>query len=438
MATLSIFGLGYVGTVCAACFADLGHRVIGIDSNPLKVDLLNSGRSPVIERDLDELIAAGVSNGRLTVTQDATHAVHEADYSFICVGTPSAPNGSPQVDAVRTVCHEIGEALKTRKEGHLIVVRSTVPPGTTEDIVIPTVEAASGKRLGKHFDIVVNPEFMREGSAVSDFRTPSRTVVGASQADPADRLLALYRHLPGQQIKTSLVVAELTKYLDNVWHALKVGFANEIGSICKSLDVDSHEAMNVFLADERLNISRAYLRPGFAFGGSCLPKDVRALTYFAKAHDLDLPIIRNIMRSNQSQVERGISWILEQEKRKISFVGISFKSGTDDLRESPYLEMVERLIGKGCDIRIFDENVQLSRLIGANRNFLMNMIPHVADLLVPSIDAAIAHGEVIVVTQNETISKWAARLLRADQRVLDFTRSETLEKDSAAYDGFSW
>ena len=438
MQRLSVFGLGYVGTVCAACFAEMGHRVVGIDTNPVKAGLISDGKPPIVEERIADLVADVVRTGRLRATTDVRDAIRNSSISFICVGTPSAPNGSLNVDALRSVSIQIGEALRDKPDHHTVVVRSTVLPGTIRDVIAPSIVAASGKKAGSGFDLAINPEFMREGSAVADFYNPSRTIVGADSVATAERILELYKDLPGEKIATEIAFAELAKYVDNTWHALKVAFANEVGSICKSLGIDSHAAMDIFTSDTKLNISRAYLKPGFAFGGSCLPKDIRALSHFANARDLNLPVIRNVMKSNLAQIERGVDWILSEGKRKVTFLGFSFKSGTDDLRESPYLEVVERLIGKGCNIRIYDPNVELSRLIGANRDFLVGKIPHIAELMVPTVEEAVAHGEVIVVTQADRAYDAAIRLLRADQRVLDFGHAKAFERGTAAYDGFSW
>jgi GDP-mannose 6-dehydrogenase len=435
---ISIFGLGYVGTVCAACFANMGHEVVGVDRKADKVDVLASGTSPIIEAEIDTLIAAGVRSGRLRATMNTTQAVLDTDVSLICVGTPSASDGAQNLDAIRTVCSEIGSALAGKTSSHLVIVRSTVLPGTIRDVVIPAIEAASGKSAGEGFDVAVNPEFMREGSAVDDFNNPGRIVVGADRDEVAEHVFRLYEGLAGERLKTDIAIAEMTKFVDNSWHALKVAFGNEIGTICKSIGIDSHKLMEIFVADRRLNISSAYLRPGFAFGGSCLPKDVRAISRLADLRGLDVPLLQNLMRSNLAQIDRGIAWILAQGRRRVAFLGLSFKAATDDLRESPYLEVVERLIGKGYDIRVFDPNIELSQLIGANREFLMERIPHIAQLMVPTLEDAVKNAEIVVLTNSDPAYRHVASLLASDQLVLDFSRGKFPGLEKRSYDGFSW
>ncbi|MCB1498900.1 MAG: nucleotide sugar dehydrogenase [Bauldia sp.] len=438
MERISIFGLGYVGTVCAACFASMGHDVVGVDRKADKVDVLASGTSPIIEADIDDLVAEGVRSGRLRATTSATDAVLHSHVSLICVGTPSAADGTQSLDALRAVCSEIGTVLSEKKSPHLVIVRSTVLPGTVREVVIPALEAASGKSAGAGFDVAVNPEFMREGSAVEDFNNPGRIVVGSDRDEVAESVFRLYDGLPGERLKTDIIIAEMTKFVENSWHALKVAFGNEVGTICKSIGIDSHRLMDIFVADRRLNISAAYLRPGFAFGGSCLPKDVRAISRLADKRGIDVPILQNLMRSNLAQIERGVSWILAQGRRRLSFLGLSFKPGTDDLRESPYLEVVERLLGKGYDIRIFDPNIELSQLIGANREFLLDRIPHIAQLMVPTLGDAVEHAETVVLTNGDKAYSEVASLLKPDQQVLDFGRGKFPGLDRQSYDGFSW
>lgn len=438
MERISIFGLGYVGTVCAACFANMGHEVVGVDTKADKVDVLASGVSPIIEAEIDTLVAEGTRSGRLRATMSAAQAVLDTDVSFICVGTPSASDGTQSLDAIRAVCGEIGSALAQKPGAHLVIVRSTVLPGTVRDVVIPAIATASGKSAGDGFDVAINPEFMREGSAVEDFNNPGRIIVGADRDEVADRVFHLYEGLAGQRLKTDVEIAEMTKFVDNSWHALKVAFGNEIGTICKSLGIDSHRLMDIFVADRRLNISPAYLRPGFAYGGSCLPKDVRAISRLADLRGLDVPILQNLTRSNVAQIERGVSWILAQGRRRVAFLGLSFKAATDDLRESPYLEVVERLIGKGYDIRVFDPNIELSKLIGANRQFLMERIPHIAQLMVPTLEEALKDTDVVVLTNADPAYREVGSLVRPDQLVLDFGRGKFPGLEKRSYDGFSW
>lgn len=435
---VSVFGLGYVGTVCSACLAHMGHHVVGVDLNQTKVDLLTSGRAPIVEKDVAEYVADAVAAGNLRATMDVEEAALDTDLSLICVGTPSRPNGSLDTSAVETVARQIGKAIAGKNAYHSIVVRSTVLPGTVRGRVLPILEQEIGGQVGERFGLASNPEFMREGTAIADFYDPPKTVIGEIDPETAERLVGLYDGLPGPTFRTSLEIAEMAKYADNVWHALKVTFGNEIGAICKQTGIDSHALMEMFCADEKLNISKAYLKPGFAFGGSCLPKDTRALAHHALSHDLDLPVIANIGRSNRQQIERGTEWILETGAKRVAFLGFSFKAGTDDLRESPYLEIIERLIGKGCQVRIFDRNVELARLTGANRTYLYGVIPHIADLMVGSIEEAVAGAEAVVVTAKSPEYRAVADLLGPDQRILDFARLPEAEALEDRYDGFLW
>jgi GDP-mannose 6-dehydrogenase len=435
---ISLFGLGHVGTVCAACLADDGHTVIGVDKAPAKVDLIRAGRSPIVEPDLDDLVRKAVAAGRLTATMDAAEAIGASDLSLICVGTPSQPNGTVDLDAIEAVTAEIGLALRARTERHIVVVRSTVLPGTTRQIVVPRLAETSGKMPGHGFGIAYNPEFLREGSAVDDFRNPSKTVVGALDGTTADRVMSLYAGLPGVRISTEIETAELAKYVDNCWHALKVTFGNEIRLIAKALGIDSQEIMRIFFADERLNFSAAYLRPGFAFGGPCLPKDLRALTHLARQLDLDLPVLGHILESNRMLIERGVAWVLERGSRRVAVLGISFKPGTDEVRESPFLELVERLISKGCEVRIFDTNVNPLHLIGANRDHLLRTLPQIDKLMVPSISDATRWAETIVVTASHPAYAAAAAQARPNQNVLNLAHLERSDGQRVQAEGFLW
>ncbi|MGB3898853.1 MAG: UDP-glucose/GDP-mannose dehydrogenase family protein [Mesorhizobium sp.] len=435
---VSVFGLGYVGTVCAACLAERGHEVIGCDVSEAKVDLVNAGQSPIIEKDIGELVSSNVKSGRLKATVSTDEAVMGSDLSLLCVGTPSRANGSLDLSAVQAVSRQIGSSLAGKNSYHSVVVRSTVLPGTLSDIVVPSLQETSSKKLGEAFGVASNPEFMREGSAVSDFNNPAKTVIGTKDETTRERLLELYRGLPGRLIVTEPRLAELVKYTDNTWHALKVAFGNEIGNICKAAGVDSHELMQVFFADTKLNISNAYLLPGFAFGGSCLPKDVRAINAYAVQHDVEAPLLKSLMPSNKQQIERALQWILDHGKRNVGFLGFSFKAGTDDLRESPYLELIERLIGKGCDIRIFDQNVSLAKLVGANKAYLMNAIPHVTQLMVPSIEDAVEHSDVVVTTSRSPEYEAVVEKLRPDQILLDMARLPNTDRIAGTYDGINW
>ncbi len=435
---ISIFGLGYVGTVCAACLAERGHEVIGCDVSEAKVDLINAGQSPIIEKDIGELVAAKVASGSLRATVSTEEAIMNSDLSLLCVGTPSRANGSLDLSAVEAVARQIGAVLASKDSYHSVVIRSTVLPGTLADIAVPALEQASGKKLGVAFGVASNPEFMREGSAVADFNNPAKTVIGTDDDVTRARLLELYAGLPGQTILTEPRLAELVKYTDNTWHALKVAFGNEIGNVCKAAGVDSHELMKVFFTDTKLNISNAYLLPGFAFGGSCLPKDVRAINAYAVQHDVEAPLLRSLMPSNRQQIERALQWVLGYGKRNVGFLGFSFKAGTDDLRESPYLELIERLLGKGCDIRIFDQNVSLARLVGANKAYLMNAIPHVTQLMVPSVDDVVKHADVLVATSRSPEYEAVVEKMRPGQVLLDMARLPNTDRIAGTYDGINW
>lgn len=432
---ISIFGLGYVGTVCSACLAERGHEIIGVDKSEVKVNLIRSGRSPVIERDIDELVEKVVRQGTLTATTHASQAVEASEISIICVGTPSASNGSLDLGAVETVAGEIGQAIRSKSRSHIVVLRSTVVPGTTSRAIIPRLQQACGNIP---FRLAFNPEFLREGSGVADFKTPTKTIVGASDQSTATTVMSLYEGLPGPKIITQVETAELAKYVDNAWHALKVAFGNEVGLIAKTLGIDSHEVMNIFLQDTRLNISPAYLQPGFAFGGSCLPKDLRALTYLARKLDLSLPVLYHILDSNRMLIERGVQWILDTGRKRIAFMGISFKPGTDDVRESPFIEIVERLIGKGREVRVFDSNVQMARLIGANRDYLMGALPHIAELMVQEIADAVEWAEVVVVTACDPVYKAGLTKARQDQIVLEFSNLKFATDAPVRPKGFLW
>lgn len=419
---ISVFGLGYVGTVCAACLADRGHTVIGIDKVDAKVDLIRSGRSPIVERRIDELIEKTVEKGNLTATYDVREAVQGTDMSIVCVGTPSRRNGALSLTAIESVSREIGQAIRLKPTRHEIVIRSTVLPGTTREVILPCLINASRRIPGDSFGLTFNPEFMREGLSVADFNNPSRTIVGALDGSSSAAVLSLYKHLPGAKITTDIETAELVKYVDNTWHALKVAFTNEIAVLASTLGIDSDKVMSIFAKDNRLNISAAYMRPGFAFGGSCLPKDLRALAYLARTRDLSLPIISHISDSNRMLTDRGLDWVLTHSKKRVAFLGISFKSGTDDVRESPFVDLVERLSGKGREVRIFDPNVNLAHLSGANRAYLMQVLPHIAELLVPEISDAVDWADTIVVTSTDPV--YAAELadLPQDKVVLDFAQ----------------
>jgi GDP-mannose 6-dehydrogenase len=435
---ISVFGLGYVGTVSAGCLADDGHEIVGVDPVPTKVDLINCGQSPIIEADIGEIIAANARVGRLRATSDPAQAIRETELSFVCVGTPSLTNGNLDLRYIRRICEQIGEALKTKSAPHTIVIRSTILPGTMHKMVIPTLEEFSEKKAGVGFGVCNNPEFLREGSAVKDFRHPPKTVIGELDRASGDILARLYEKLDAPLIRTNLESAEMVKYVDNSWHALKIGFANEIGNLCKSLGLDAHEVMNIFCQDRKLNISPAYLLPGFAFGGSCLPKDLRALSYQAKMHDLHLPILTSILPSNEMQIARGVQLITEKGHTRVGILGFSFKAGTDDLRESPLIEVIERLIGKGYDLRIYDKNVNIASLVGANRDFILNRIPHISKLMVGDISAVLDHAQTVVIGNKDPDFKAVPNRLHEGQFLVDFVRIIEGRSKNENYDGICW
>jgi GDP-mannose 6-dehydrogenase len=436
---IGVFGLGYVGTVSSACLATAGHEVVVVEPTPQKVELVNSGRSPIVERDLEQLIRQGVRDGHLRATGEVWEAVAAAELLLVCVGTPSTKGGAVDLHYVTQVSQQIGEALR-EKEGFLaVVLRSTVPPGSTRHVVIPTVERASGKSAGYDFGVAFNPEFMREGSAVADYQNPPKIVVGGTDERTFGLLQEIYSELPKQVMRTELDVAEMLKYVDNTWHALKVNFANEIGALCKPLDIDSYAVMGLFCADKVLNISTKYLRPGFAFGGSCLPKDVRALNYKAKELDLRLPLIESILPSNSLQLERVLETILGFGLRRIGVLGLSFKAGTDDLRESPVVALLERLIGKGLNLKIFDGNVALSQLLGANRDYIHRIIPHIASLMVAEVKDVFTDTDLIVVANGDPGFSEAINRFHSNQIIIDLVRIGAGESEKRDwYHGLSW
>ena len=435
---ISVFGMGYVGVVAAGCMAADGHEVVGVDPNPDKVGLINAGKPPIIEKDIGEIVAEAVKTGRLRATHDVGEAVAATDISLICVGTPSQLNGALDLRYVRRVCEEIGAAIRAKDGFHVVVARSTTLPGTMRGLIIPVLEECSGKTAGVDFGVCNNPEFLREGTAVHDYRNPPKTVIGETDDRAGATLATLYEGLDAPLIRTTVEVAETVKYVDNVWHALKVGFANEVGNVCKALAIDSHAVMDIFCQDVKLNLSPYYLKPGFAFGGSCLPKDVRALTHKARTLDLDLPILNAILPSNERQVERGYQMVTAKGKRRIGVLGFSFKAGTDDLRESPVVELIERLIGKGYDLRLYDRNVNLAALTGANRDYILNHIPHISRIMAPTIDEVLDHAEVLVIGNGAAEFQEAATRLRPEQQLVDLVRIRTRPPGDAQYDGICW
>ncbi|HNP35114.1 MAG TPA: nucleotide sugar dehydrogenase [Woeseiaceae bacterium] len=435
---ISVFGLGYVGAVSVGCLSDDGHTVIGVDPNNTKVDMLNRGQSPIVEDAIGSLLKAGRQEGRISATDNAQLAVDRSDISLVCVGTPSRSNGSLDLKYVEAVCTEIGTAIKDKPARHNIVMRSTMLPGSMRETVIPVLEAVSGKSAGRDFSISNNPEFLREGTAVFDYRNPPKTVIGEIQPGDADMLASIYAHLDAPMIRTSIETAEMVKYVDNVWHALKVGFANEIGNIAKQLGIDGQEVMEIFCKDEKLNLSSYYLRPGFAFGGSCLPKDLRALTYKAARMDIDVPILNSILPSNVGQIERVLDTIQRSGARKIGVLGFSFKSGTDDLRESPVVELIERLMGKGFELLIYDQYVNVAKLIGANRDYILNAIPHISRIMVDDVAAITDNSELIVIGNGSAEFADILEKVTATQQVLDLVGVAKPAQAVANYNGVGW
>lgn len=434
---VSIFGLGYVGAVCAASLARRGHEVTGVDVSSVKIDLVNSGKSPIVEPGLEELLGDGVRARRIQGSTDGYNAVQESDLSMICVGTPSKPNGDLDLTFVEKVCRDIGSALRAKEAWHLVVVRSTVLPGTVRDVVIPILQEASGKVAGKDFGVCVNPEFLRESTAIKDYDHPPMTVIGQLDDRSGELLAELYGDLDAPLIRKPIEVAEMIKYTCNVWHATKVSFANEIGNIAKSMGVDGRDVMDVMCLDNKLNISRYYMRPGFAFGGSCLPKDVRALTYRASQMDVKHPLLSSIMSSNSEQVTRAFNIVTGYGRRKISMLGLSFKSNTDDLRESPLVELAELLIGKGYDLRIFDRNVDYARTHGANRDYINKKIPHLSSLMDSDLRGVVQHGDVLVVGNNDELFETIITEVPEGKRVVDlvgFMKTST----NGVLEGICW
>ena len=434
---ISIFGMGYVGAVSAGCLAKDGHSVIGVDPNRTKVDLINQGQTPIIEKDIGEMIAATVKDGLLHATDDVRHAVLNTDMSLICVGTPSQLNGNLDLSAVRKVCEQIGAAIKEKKDFHVVVARSTMLPGSMRSVVIPALEEASGKKAGVDFGVCNNPEFLREGTAVYDYYHPPKTVIGETDERAGELLLKLYEKMDAPMVRTSVETAEMVKYTDNTWHALKVAFANEIGNVCKAVGIDGHEVMEIFCQDTKLNLSPYYMKPGFAFGGSCLPKDVRALTYKARALDLELPLLNAILPSNTKQIEKGLKMVMDKGSKKVGILGFSFKAGTDDLRESPLVDVIEQLIGKGYELRLYDRNVNLAALTGANQDYILNMIPHISKLMMTSMAGVLDFADTIVIGNGAAEFRDVPHMLKPGQNLVDLVRISK-EHSGGAYDGICW
>jgi GDP-mannose 6-dehydrogenase len=436
---ISIFGLGYVGCVTAACLALEGNQVTGVDVNPDKVATLNAGQSPIIEPQLGETIGARVASGHLRAITDPFEAVNTSDLSLVCVGTPSSEVGALDLQYVRRVCEQIGAAIRQKAGRHLVVLRSTFLPGTTEEVVIPLLEKFSGKPAGAGFGVCYNPEFLREGSAMKDFYDPPLTVIGEIDTASGDSLANLYAKIEAPLVRTEIRTAEMVKYADNAFHALKVTFANEIGNLCKSMGVDSHKVMDIFVLDTKLNLAKTYLKPGYAFGGSCLPKDLRALTHQAKQSDVDTPLLRAILKSNERQKRVGFEMIKRTGFKKIGVLGLSFKHDTDDLRESPAVELVEKLVGKGYEVMVYDRNVTLSALVGSNLAYIQRELPHLSALLRQDLDEVVEHAEVLVITNFDAKFAEVLERLKPNQLVLDFVRIFKDQLDTNRnYEGICW
>lgn len=441
---ISIFGLGYVGCVSAACLAQEGHDVIGVDPNTVKVDLINKGKCPIVEKDLDKILEDVVTSGnkeygQLIATTDGVRAALETEISLICVGTPSNDNGSLKLDYVKSCAKEIGKGLRDRKSYHVVIARSTMLPGTVEDVILKEIEYSSGKKAGKDFGIAMNPEFLRESTSIHDFYNPPVTVIGEFDKKSGDAVEEMYHFLSAPFERTDIKTAEMMKYANNSFHGLKVAFANEIGAISKSMGIDSHRVMEIFCMDDKLNLSPYYLKPGFAFGGSCLPKDLRAINYKARENDLEVPVLNSIITSNKNHIERAINWIIKTGKKKVGFLGLSFKAGTDDLRESPLVTISEALIGKGFSIKIYDKNVSIASLFGANKDYIENEIPHISSLMCDDLDEVVEQSDIIIIGNK---SDEFIQILNKDYEnklFYDLVRiTEDIDNLSKGYEGICW
>ena len=436
---ISVFGLGYVGAVSCACLPELGHEVIGVDTNPSKVRMINDGQSPVVEEGINELITAAVQAGRLHATDDVELAVLGSEVSLISVATPSNPNFTPNLNAVDVVIRSIGAAIRKKQGHHTIVLRSTVPPGTTEDRILPILEEAVGRKVGDRLSLVFNPEFLREGSSVKDFHQPPQTVIGSLDEAGYVAMEQMYAGLPGAMVRTSCRIAESVKYLCNVFHAMKIVFANEAGSVLKACGLDGREVMRIFCQDTQLNISPAYLRPGFAFGGSCLPKEVKGFLMLARQMDVPIPALSGLLDSNAAHIDRAYDMIARDGRRKVALFGLAFKPGTDDMRDSPLVALAERLLGKGFDLSIYDNFVKISRLLGKNKEFIDREIPHLDRLLQETPEQALADASVIVVGHADAAARRAIVAAAAGKRIVDLSGYAELRGAGAAdYEGICW
>jgi GDP-mannose 6-dehydrogenase len=436
---ISIFGMGYVGAVSYGCLVRDGHEVLGVDIDKGKLELLEAGTTPIIEEGMEELIRSAAASGRANVTDDAANAIHTTELSFICVGTPSAANGEHDLGALRHVIQTIGAAIKEKLDSHTVVIRSTVAPGTTEKELLPLLEQSSGKTCGEGFELCFQPEFLREGSSIRDYDNPPFTVIGCSHEAGAKKVKEIFDHLESETVTTEIKTAEMLKFCCNVFHALKIGFANEVGRVCRSLDVDAMQVMDLVCMDTQLNISTMYLKPGLPFGGSCLPKDTRAMVKMSHDSGVPSPIIQGIMPSNKDHSEFISRMILKNRTKKIGLLGLSFKSGTDDLRESPLVELVETLIGKGVDIQVYDPEVNLARLVGANKRFIEEVIPHISKILVADLDGMLSWADVIVIGRpDKELVDTVIASATSDQHIVDMVGAIEPRAVASSYEGMLW
>lgn len=435
---ISIFGLGYVGCVSLGCLAKNGHNVIGVDFSPVKVDFINQGKPTIVENEIDKIIAEQHKDGKISATNDGIGAVRDTDISFICVGTPSTPNGHLDLTAIHNVAGEIAKGIKEKNDFHVVVIRSTVLPGTNRKVT-EIIEEVSGKKSEEDFAVVSNPEFLREGTAVKDYYQPSFTLIGTNSDKVMEKIQAVYEGIEAPIIRTDIKIAEMIKYVNNGFHALKITFANEIGNICKKMGIDSNKLMHIFCMDKKLNISPYYLKPGFAYGGSCLPKDLKALTTLAHDSYLECPIIENIEKSNELQRKVVFNQILDFGKDKLGFLGLSFKQGTDDLRNSPIIDIIEQLLGKGFDIKIYDRNVHLSHLMGANKDYILAKIPFISKFIVSDSSELIDNSEVIIVVNREEEFAEILKRLPKEKIIYDLVNCDFEGKRSREnYNGIGW
>jgi len=436
---ISIFGLGYVGAVSLACLARDGHRVIGVDVEQTKLDLIAAGKTPVVEEGMVQLMIDVVASGRVSVTRDTRDAVMRSELSLVCVGTPSAPNGSQDQSAMLRLASDIGVVLRDVARPHIIVFRSTLVPGTVEEVLRPIIERESGKKDGEGFHLCFQPEFLREGSSIRDYDKPPFTIVGANAPQATEKLRELFGRLPCEFYSTSVRAAEMVKYCCNNFHSLKITFANETARLCEAMGVDPFAVMDLVCKDRQLNISPAYLKPGFAFGGSCLPKDLRASLYFAKTHDVEMPMLGHILQSNRAHIDHAIAKVMATGKRRIGMIGLSFKTGTDDLRESPMVLLAEHFIGKGLSVLVYDPEVHLSKLLGANRRFIEQHVPHIGSMIRGDLTSVVAESDLLVVGLNDAkTNDQLASCVREDQMIVDLVKLPERGRLRGQYLGLCW